>query len=98
MVNKPNLGCLFQVRKNKNYHLIMVIQCIYFGKTDDPVISLFFRKVYKMFTSIFTITTHPARVVIPDTFAKKVKNWLGNKEELFNSVKKQVKKYITLNY
>ena len=43
-----------------------------------------------MFTSIFTITTHPARVVIPETFAKKVKSWLGNKEELFNSVKKQV--------
>ena len=50
-----------------------------------------------MFTSIFTITTHPARVVIPETFAKKVRNWLGNKEELFNSVKKQVTLYRTLN-
>lgn len=51
-----------------------------------------------MFTSIFTITTHPARVVIPETFAKKVRNWLGNKEELFNSVKMQVTLYRTLNY
>jgi hypothetical protein len=73
---------------------------LHVGQTENIVISVFCRKVYKMFTSIFTITTHPARVVIPETFAKKVRNWLGNKEELFNSVKKQVTldRFIKVNY
>ncbi|XP_076103061.1 uncharacterized protein LOC143072132 [Mytilus galloprovincialis] len=56
------------------------------------------RRVYTMFTSIFTITSHPARVVIPDTFAVKVRKWLGNKEELFQSVKKQTVMFIYNEY
>lgn len=64
------------------------------SKSSDPEC----RNVYTMFNSIFTITTHPARVVIPDTFAVKVKNWLGNKEELFNNVKKQTVMFIYNEY
>ncbi|XP_062595639.1 uncharacterized protein LOC134256993 [Saccostrea cucullata] len=45
--------------------------------------------MYKRFSSIFTITEHPAKVVIPETFAAKVKGWLGGNEELFNNVKDQ---------
>lgn len=46
--------------------------------------------MYKRFSAIFTITENPAKVVIPETFATKVKGWLGGNEKLFNNVKDQV--------
>ena len=46
--------------------------------------------MYKRFSAIFTITQNPAKVVIPESFAKKVKGWLGGNIELFNNVKDQV--------
>ena len=49
-----------------------------------------FRDMYKRFSAIFTITQNPAKVVIPESFAEKVKGWLGGNIELFNNVKDQV--------
>lgn len=46
--------------------------------------------MYKRFSAIFTFTENPAKVVIPETFATKVKGWLGGNEKLFNNVKDQV--------
>lgn len=46
--------------------------------------------MYKRFSAMFTITENPAKVVIPETFATKVKGWLGGNEKLFNNVKDQV--------
>nr|XP_022296019.1 uncharacterized protein LOC111105857 [Crassostrea virginica] len=45
--------------------------------------------MYKRFSAIFTITQNPAKVVIPESFAEKVKGWLGGNIELFNNVKDQ---------
>lgn len=60
-------------------------------------IHLFFRDMYKRFSAIFTITENPAKVVIPETFATKVKGWLGGNEKLFNNVKDQVCTYFYKN-
>lgn len=48
------------------------------------------RDLYKRYSSIFTITEHAAKVVIPESFAAKVKGWLGGNVELFDNVKDQV--------
>lgn len=56
------------------------------------------KKIFTMFNAIFTITSHPAKVVIPDTFAVKVKKWLGNKEDLFRWVKAQTVMFIYNEY
>lgn len=53
--------------------------------------------MYKRFSAIFTITENPAKVVIPETFATKVKGWLGGNEKLFNNVKDQVCTYFYNN-
>lgn len=64
-----------------------------FAKTTliimDSIFYLF-RDMYKRFSAIFTITQNPAKVVIPESFAEKVKGWLGGNIELFNNVKDQV--------
>lgn len=54
------------------------------SSTDLPCMDM-----YKRFSAIFTITENPAKVVIPETFATKVKGWLGGNEKLFNNVKDQ---------
>ena len=43
-----------------------------------------------MFDSVISVTQRTGSLVIPDTFATKVKKWLGNKEALFEETKHQV--------
>lgn len=47
------------------------------------------RKLFFTFLKIFRVNFQEGDVVIPDKFSDKVKNWLGNKEELFKEAKKQ---------
>ncbi|KAK3103632.1 hypothetical protein FSP39_020641, partial [Pinctada imbricata] len=56
------------------------------------------RSLYNTFKAVFTITEHKSEVVIPDTFAKKVRKWLGNNEALFRSVSTQTILFIFNEY
>ncbi|XP_021362982.1 uncharacterized protein LOC110456517 [Mizuhopecten yessoensis] len=56
------------------------------------------RDLYTAFTSIFTITDFPAKVVIPKKYESKVRKWLGNDEDLFQNAKLQTVLYIYNEY
>ncbi|XP_046582314.1 uncharacterized protein LOC124289725 [Haliotis rubra] len=47
------------------------------------------RDLYQRFTAMFSVSKRPAPVILPKPFQAKVKNWLGDSEELFQQVYKQ---------
>lgn len=70
--------------------IALVCLCSYVYQIAVSTVSVF-REMYETFVTIFDVKTLKTKVLIEGHFAKKVRKWLGNNEDLFQEAHDQVR-------